>query len=282
MTCHHIMIRSARNLTLLFAAITALVSFSPRRTVIAATPSTQIKTQVIAHRGYWDTPGSAQNSLTSLHKADSIGVYGSECDVYLCPDGELVVHHDDRVTEGGDTLYIERTPSSILKRIKLSNGETIPTFDAYLDVFKSCQKTKLIIELKVSKNDKVQSGILAAKILAKVKEAGLEDRVEYITFNLDALHKLIELNPQAKTAYLSGNIAPAELKPQGCTGIDYDISTMKRNEVWFDEARQAGLEINVWTVNNPDDMRYLIEKGVNYITTDKPELLQSILKEYDK
>ena len=57
---------------------------------------------------------------------------------------------------------------------------------------------------------------------------------------------------------------------------------MKRNEVWFDEARQAGLEINVWTVNNPDDMRYLIEKGVNYITTDKPELLQSILKEYDK
>lgn len=96
------------------------------------------------------------------------------------------------------------------------------------------------------------------------------------------MHKLIELNPQAKTAYLSGNIAPAELKPQGCTGIDYDISTMKRNEVWFDEARQAGLEINVWTVNNPDDMRYLIEKGVNYITTDKPELLQSILKEYDK
>lgn len=223
MTCHHIMIRSARNLTLLFAAITALVSFSPRRTVIAATPSTQIKTQVIAHRGYWDTPGSAQNSLTSLRKADSIGVYGSECDVYLCPDGELVVHHDDRVIENGDTLYIEHTPSSILKRIKLSNGETIPTFDAYLDIFKSCQKTKLIIELKVSKNDKVQSGILAAKILAKVKEAGLESRVEYITFNLDALHKLIELNPQAKTAYLSGNIAPAELKPQGCTGIDYDI-----------------------------------------------------------
>ncbi len=36
-------------------------------------------TQVIAHRGYWDTHGSAQNSLASLEKADEIGAYGSEC-----------------------------------------------------------------------------------------------------------------------------------------------------------------------------------------------------------
>ena len=52
---------------------------------------------------------------------------------------------------------------------------------------------------------------------------------------------------------------------------------MKQNEHWFREAREAGLEINVWTVNKADDMRYLIGQGVDYITTDAPELLQRIL-----
>ena len=55
---------------------------------------------------------------------------------------------------------------------------------------------------------------------------------------------------------------------------------MKQHEHWFREAREAGLEINVWTVNKADDMRYLIGQGVDYITTDAPELLQRILRNY--
>ena len=52
------------------------------------------KSQVIAHRGYWKTAGSAQNSITSLQKADSIHCYGSEFDVWLAKDNKLVVNHD--------------------------------------------------------------------------------------------------------------------------------------------------------------------------------------------
>lgn len=43
--------------------------------------NTSAQTRVIAHRGFWKTQGSAQNSITSLLKADSIGCYGSEFDV---------------------------------------------------------------------------------------------------------------------------------------------------------------------------------------------------------
>ena len=43
----------------------------------------QAQTKAIAHRGFWKTPGSSQNSITSLLKADSIGCYGSEFDVWL-------------------------------------------------------------------------------------------------------------------------------------------------------------------------------------------------------
>ena len=51
-------------------------------------------TTVVAHRGYWKTGGSAQNSIAALVKSDSIGCYGSEFDVWLSADGKIVVNHD--------------------------------------------------------------------------------------------------------------------------------------------------------------------------------------------
>lgn len=48
--------------------------------------------EVIAHRGFWTTDGSAQNSLAALVKADSIHCYGSEFDVWLTTDNQLVVN----------------------------------------------------------------------------------------------------------------------------------------------------------------------------------------------
>ena len=39
--------------------------------------------KVIAHRGYWTAPESAQNSIASFTKADAVGVFGSEIDVWL-------------------------------------------------------------------------------------------------------------------------------------------------------------------------------------------------------
>ena len=55
------------------------------------------QSKVVAHRGYWKTEGSAQNSIRALVKADSIGCWGSEFDVWMTADGKLVVCHDERI-----------------------------------------------------------------------------------------------------------------------------------------------------------------------------------------
>ena len=55
------------------------------------------ETKVIAHRGFWKTEGSAQNSITALKKAAEINVYGSEFDVLITSDGIPVVNHDDTI-----------------------------------------------------------------------------------------------------------------------------------------------------------------------------------------
>ena len=55
------------------------------------------QTKVIAHRGFWETENSAQNSIASLKKAGAIKCYGSEFDIQMTADGVLVVFHDAKV-----------------------------------------------------------------------------------------------------------------------------------------------------------------------------------------
>ena len=63
----------------------------------AVTLTGTAQTKVIAHRGYWKCEGSAQNSIASLTKAAEAKVYGSEFDVQLTKDKEIVVNHDDSI-----------------------------------------------------------------------------------------------------------------------------------------------------------------------------------------
>ena len=105
------------------------------------------QTKVIAHRGFWKTDGSAQNSIASLLKADSIGCYGSEFDVWLSADGELVVNHDASL----HGKKMEKSTAAELNTLKLKNGEQMPTLQQYFDAAKKTD-IKLILELKKLKS----------------------------------------------------------------------------------------------------------------------------------
>ena len=121
-------------------------------------------------------------------------------------------------------------------------------------------------------------GVVFLAALDAVRRAGMNKRVEYISFSKNICEQLIANGPKGiKVAYLGGDLSPRELVERGYTGLHYHIGTMRAHEEWFDEARKLGLEINVWTVNDEGSMKYLIGKGVDYITTDEPELLQSLL-----
>ena len=91
--------------------------------LVACLLGLQAQTQVIAHRGFWKTEGSAQNSIAALVKADEAKVYGSEFDVLMTADGKVIVNHDSSI-EG---MMIAETPYKKLKNIRIKNGEKLPT-----------------------------------------------------------------------------------------------------------------------------------------------------------
>ena len=228
-------------------------------TLAAAAP-----TKIVAHRGYWDCAGSAQNSITSLKLADKIGCYGSEFDVHLTKDGVIVVHHDQNVGK----IDIQTSTYKALKKERLKNGEKIPTLEQYLDAGKdlSC---KLVLEIK---RQMVQSheDSLVRQCVDMVKSKGLTDRIVWISFSGKACELLHQLLPDAHIQYLLGDWDPKTIKAKGLSGIDYEQKVLALHPEWIKECHDLGLVVNVWTVNDLNTINQFIKAGVDFITTNAP------------
>lgn len=224
--------------------------------------------EVIAHRGYWKIDGSAQNSIAALMKADEIGAYGSEVDIWLSSDGIPMVNHDADVTLDGKKLLVQETPAITLRQVKLANGEPLPTVEEYLNTFEKCENTKLIIEFKTHKT-KEQENELAQKIIKMIHDRGLQSRVEYISFGVNFVNQVIKLDPNARVYYLNGDLSPNVIKAMGASGIDYHHNVLKKNPHWVKESHDLGLKVNVWTVNSTEDINKMIDLNVDFITTDE-------------
>ena len=231
--------------------------------------------KVISHRGYWTAPNSAQNSLASFTKADSVGVFGSGIDVWLTADDKLIVNHD-RVYKGTD-INMEKSTLKEITSIVLPNGENIPTLDAYLRLVATKPNTRLILEMK-SLSDLKREDLATEKIVKALRKYNLLDRTDIIAFSINACLAFKKLMPDGRIFYLNGDLAPRSIKKLGLTGIDYSMSVLRKNPKWVEQAHKEGLEVNVWTVDSEEDMKYFIGLGVDYITTDYPERLQALLK----
>lgn len=223
------------------------------------------QTKVIAHRGYWKCEGSAQNSIASLAKAAEAKVYGSEFDVQLTKDREIVVNHDDSI----QGICIFDTPFAELKDLKLNNGEKLSTLDDYLIAGKKLTDVQLILEIKPHRTEEAENE--AVKIIVdKVKKMQMEKQVEYISFSMNICEQLVKLTPGSEIAYLKSDVAPKDLKAKGINGIDYHYKAFEMKPEWVEEAHQLGMKVNVWTVNDTEMIQKMLDLKVDFITTDQP------------
>ena len=241
--------------------------------LMASVAALTAQPKVVAHRGYWNIEGSAQNSLASFTNADAIKAFGSEIDVWFTGDGHLVVNHDRM--HGG--LDMTKATLKQIKELRLPNGEEIPTIDQYLQHVVKMPNTRLIFEMK--SNPDLNREDMAVKLaIKKLEEYDLLDRTDIIAFSINTCLEFKKLLPDTKIMYLDGDFTPSKIKDLGLAGIDYSTTTLRQHPQWVAQAHELGLEVNVWTVNSVEDMNYFIELGVDYITTDNPEQLQAIIK----
>ena len=106
--------------------------------------------------------------------------------------------------------------------------------------------------------------------------------VVYISFDYDACLKVRALDKRANIEYLNGDIAPEKIKADNLNGIDYNLSVFTKHPEWITEAKTLNIDLNVWTVNNKEDLQFFLNHKFDLITTNEPELLFSLIGDSGK
>ena len=235
------------------------------------------KNPVISHRGAWKNTGNPQNSLASFRDAARMGCHGSECDVRFSKEDSLVIFHDGR----RNGKLIEETPFSELRATRLSNGEVMPTLREYITEAMKQKKTKLIIDIKTLSNDKQRTVELARAVNSLVVEMGAEAWVEYLVGYVPAGVALVETT-DLPVAYLGQwmqddpDAAPERISSIGLRCVDFQDQQYHRHPEWIPVFKRMKTHLNVWTVNEEQEMIYFLTQGFNYITSDEPERLLKV------
>ena len=242
---------------------------------IMQTSSAQ-QTKIIAHRGAWKEFNLPENSIASLEKAIELKCDGAEFDVRRTLDGVLVVNHDP--VYYGDT--IQTNTYAFLNRNKLSNGESLPTLEEYfLKGTQDKHKTLLICEIKAAIKDKEQDYLATIETLALAKKLKIEKRIVYISFSKDILSWIKEKQPTATVLYLESDLSIDAVVQNKFDGINLHYTSFKNNSQLSATAKNAGLKIGSWTVNELSDLAILQAQGVEWITTNQPLQFQKQLKD---
>ncbi|MCC6850444.1 MAG: glycerophosphodiester phosphodiesterase [Deltaproteobacteria bacterium] len=237
----------------------------------------------IAHRG---ASGRApENTHASFAAALALGAEAIELDCQLSADGELVVIHDetlDRTTDGrgpvGDRTWEELARLDAGAWFDASYaGERIPRLD---DVLARVRDRALLnVEIKSARD----VGAIEAKLAALVAHADATEWVVFSSFHWDALRTLRATAPWARLGVLCdddprrGGLALAlELRGEaiipGRRWIDAGVVA---------EAHARGLDVWVWTVNEPGEMRRLLALGVDGLFSDWPERLADLARLFE-
>ncbi|WP_419868468.1 glycerophosphodiester phosphodiesterase family protein [Chryseobacterium sp. CT-SW4] len=237
---------------------------------IVSTVVMKAQTQIIAHRGYWQTqPATTENSVKALENAQKLKIYGSEFDVRMTKDGVLVINHD----EHHGKMEISETNFKDLEKLKLSNGENFPTLKDYLKQGKKDPSLKLIVEIKPIDSPEKENEIVQ-KTIKMIKDMKLESQSEFISFSLNICKEIKRLEPSFKVQYLNGELSPEQIKKEGLDGLDYHYSIFEKNPTWIAEAKALGLITNSWTVNDAEVFNQLKNQGIGFITTNIPDQLK--------
>ena len=224
-------------------------------------------TLVIAHRGA--SKAFRENTLAAFHGALEMGADWVELDVRRTKCGSTVVHHDATLEDGRllRDLNVDELP------------EHVSTLEAVID---ACGDMGVNIEIKNGPEDEdydpehhIVPGIVE---IARAKLA--RDKVLVTSFDMGAINAVHDIDPNMATGFLTVDDVGPEVSIGRAAAHNHvainpwdDIVTPR----WVREAREAGLAIYVWTVDDPKRMVELAKMGVTGIITNVPDIAREAL-----
>jgi len=222
--------------------------------------------RIVAHRG-----GGAlapENTLGAIRLGASMGFKGVEFDVILAGDGTAVVIHDetvDRTTDGRGE--VSKMSYAELSAFTINKTEKIPCYE---DVVRLCRELGLWanVEIKPAQGHERRTGEAVARMTRELwRGAPLAPLLS--SFSIDALAAARSVAPELARGYLVDKIPldwQETMKRLACVALhcNYKFLTAKLAA----EIHGAGYAILLWTVNDPDEGRRLLQLGANCLVSD--------------
>lgn len=232
-----------------------------------------------AHRG--GAADGIENTAAAFRRAADAGYRYFETDVHASADGRLVAFHDatlDRVTDARGRLA--ELPWSEIGRARVAGREPLPLFEELLETFP---------EARWNVDVKAEAALLPLLELIRATDAW--DRVCVGSFSEARVARAHRLGgPRLATSYGVRGVLGLRLRSYGipaalragavCAQVpesQHGIRVVDRRFVR--EAHARGLQVHVWTVNEPERMAALLDLGVDGIMTDHIETLRTVLSE---
>ena len=240
--------------------------------------------RAFVHRGwhYGDLEGM-ENSLSAFRRAVAEGYHYLETDVHATSDGVVVVHHDtmlDRTTDLSGA--IARLPWQVVRTAKIGGREPVSRLE---DVLEELPDALLNIDVKAEQ--------AIEPLVATLRRAGAFGRVCVASFSEARLERvrrsageglLTSMGTGAiAKLWASGRLPAFAWMRRGHQRIAQVPARQGRLTVvdkrLIAAARRRGIEVHVWTIDEPDQMRELIDLGVDGLMTDRPGVLRDVLRE---
>jgi glycerophosphoryl diester phosphodiesterase len=224
-------------------------------------------TLVVAHRGA--SAAAAENTLPAFRLARELGADWVELDARRTADGVVVVHHDAHLTDGRvlAELNCDELPASV---------------PSLAEALEECDGMGVNIEIKNLPDDPdYDEDHMVVDAVAGLVVAYLGvDRVLVTSFNIDAVDRLHAVDPSIPVGWLTFDIGdPSSAIDRA---VAHEMTSIHPYDTHVDSAlvrraHDAGLQVHVWTVDDPDRMAELVDLGVDGIITNVPGIAREVV-----
>lgn len=224
--------------------------------------------QMIAHRGLSGL--ERENTCAAFVAAGNCSYFGIETDIHRTKDGQFVVFHDDTTKRLVDLEWVvEECTMEELRALRLRDMDgnirgdlVLPTLQEYIRICKKYEKTA-VLELKKSFQQKD-----IVSVVEIVRQEGWLNHTVFISFDLGNMIHLRELLPEQPLQYLVKELTEEVKANLLKYALDLDIKYRSLTADQVEELHRMGRKVNVWTVDDPEIAELLVQKGVDYITTN--------------
>ena len=225
--------------------------------------------KMVAHRGVSGL--ETENTNAAFIAAGNRSYFGVETDVRRTVDGQFILLHDDNTERVGiDKLFPEQTTFETLRSLRLRDKNGVRSradlrlcsMEEYIETCKRYEK-RCVLELKGGYTEEWLD-----EMIERIKAIGWLENVIFISFSLENLIKLRSLLPEQPMQYLTGQFDDVIFDNLKKYSLGLDIYFGGLHEEDVKRIHNAGLEVNVWTVDRPEDAERMISWGVDYITSN--------------